>query len=225
MDIIRLIQETATWIEKVNPDFEKNLFRTPELSPKYYYYDIPLSEQPAVINKVNSYRTELLESAGIELIPVEDLVKYGRIMYFNVNETVVDAFPQSESFCYVDLGDAPPCDTWLATSSQLNALNFFTDGYQLTSDFLITWVPASHYFYANECVEVACVDNFEWPNNEYISQAYAGVKSLFAKPDEITIPETKPDLETRMRKMEMIMQEAEENSRKISAAFKARMKC
>ena len=224
MDIIRVIQEAATWIEKVNPDFEVNLYRTKELSPKHHYYQIPDGKKALVVSDLINKRSDLIRAAEIELIPVVELVNYGRVMFFDANDTVVDGAPELASACYVDIGDAPPWDTWLAIGSQLNAMDF-CDGQPLTSNLLIAWVPQSQYFYANEAIEVACIDNFEWPNNEFVNARFCAVKGLFHKPESITEPTEIVNWETRNVKQQEIMAELEENSetyhRSINAGKKS----
>jgi hypothetical protein len=224
MDIIRVIQEAATWIEKVNPDFEVNLYRTKELSPEQYYYQIPDTKKAVVVSDLINKRSDLIRAAQVELIPVPELVNYGRVMFFDANDTVVDGAPELASGYYVDIGDAPPWDTWLAIGSQLNAIDF-CDAQPLTSNLLIAWVPKSQYFYAQQAIEVACLDNFEWPNNEFISARYAAVKGLFQKPESITEPIESINWETRKVKLQEIMTELEENSetyyRSINTAKKS----
>lgn len=182
MNIIKVIQETATWMEKVNNDFNTNLFRTAELSPHYYFYQIRDAEKPGVINRIVSTRSVLLNESGVDLIPISELHHYGRIMVFDPDSTTCDGAPEAESACFIDIGDAPPWDTWLAVGSQLNSIKFYKPGHDINDTYLIAWVPKSHYFYANGAVEVACVDNFEWPTNDFIEKGYESIKELFSKP-------------------------------------------
>ena len=60
MDIIRIIQEMATWIAKINPDIETNLYRTAELSPGKYYYQIPGEEKDQVVAGLATKRSTML---------------------------------------------------------------------------------------------------------------------------------------------------------------------
>jgi hypothetical protein len=212
MDIIRVIQEAATWIEKVNPDFDVNLYRTKELSPKQYYYQIPDTKKAVIVSDLINKRSEFIKAAQVELIPVPELVNYGRVMFFHANDTVADGAPEMESGYYIDIGDAPPWDTWLAIGSQLNAIDFYNEQ-PLVSDLLIAWVPKSQYFYAQQAVEVACLDNFAWPTTKFISDEFAAIKNLFQKPNSIIKPEEHIDLDSRMKKILEIMSETEEHSK------------
>jgi hypothetical protein len=222
MNIIKVIQETATWIEKINNDFNTNLFRTEELSPGYYYYEIPESGKLSVINRIVSTRSALLVESGVDLIPVSELHHYGRIMIFDPDSTVVDGAPEAESACYIDIGDTPPWDTWLALGAQLNRMYFYNPGYDINPGFLIAWVPKSHYFFANGAVEVACLDNFAWASNEFITNEYDSVKELFCKPMIV-----KPDSELfcsekTSRILSVVQQELELNSKSYYGDVSAR---
>jgi hypothetical protein len=213
MDIIKVIQETATWIEKVNNNFNTNLFRSEELSPHYYYYEIPESGKLSAIDRIISTRSALLSESGINLIPVSELHHYGRIMVFDPDSTVVDGAPEAESACYVDIGDTPPWDTWLALGEQLTQINFYKPGHDINAAFLIAWVPESHYFYANGALEVACMDNFAWPSNEFISNNYDSIKELFCKP-EIVVPNPAPFYyDNTIMERSVVLQELNHNSK------------
>jgi hypothetical protein len=210
MNIIKVIQETATWIEKVNNNFNTNLFRTEELSPGYYYYEIPKSGKLSVINRIVSTRSALLVEAEVELIPISELQHYGRIMIFDPDSTTCDGAPEAESACFIDIGDAPPWDTWLALGRQLNSIKFYKPGHDINDTYLTAWVPKSHYFYANGAVEVACVDNFEWPTNEFIEKGYESIKELFSKP-VIIEPDSPLFCDEKLRGI--VQQELEYNSK------------
>jgi len=213
MNIIKVIQETATWIEKVNNDFNTNLFRSAELSPGYYYYEIPESEKISAIDRIISIRSALLDEWGIDLIPVSELHHYGRIMVFDPDSTMVDGAPEAESACYVDIGDTPPWDTWLAIGIQLNGIHFYRSGHELPANFLIAWVPKSHYFYANDAVEVSCMENLAWASNEFIRDKYDSIKELFCKP-EIVVPN--PALfyyDNTIMERSVVLQELNRNSK------------
>jgi hypothetical protein len=213
MDIIKVIQETATWIEKVNNNFNTNLFRSEELSPHYFYPENSDSEKSAVIDKIISTRSTLLAESGVELIPVSELHHYGRIMIFDPDSTVVDGAPEAESAGYVDGGDAPPWDTWMALGWQLSMIQFYDYGHDIGPGFLIAWVPESHYFYANGALEVACMDNFAWPSNEFIRSRYDSIKELFSKP-VIKEPDSEPFYPDKTsRILNVVQEELERNSK------------
>lgn len=213
MDIIRIIQETATWIEKVNPDMETNLYRTAELSPGKYYYQIPGEDKDQVVENLTAKRSAMLRAAHVDLIPVERLVDYGRIMFFEANETVVDGAPEDASAYFIDIGDAPPWDAWIATERQLFNIDFWAYDLKLTDKMLVAWIPKLQYFYAQQAVEVACIDNFEWPQKDCVADKFCKVKYLFTKPPMITEPALKINFSVRQRLLYEIMHEAESYSK------------
>jgi len=212
MDIIRIIQETATWVEKVNPDIETNLYLTAELSPGKYYYQIPDEEKEQTVADLVAKRSAMLRAANVDLIPIDRLADYGRIMFFEANETVVDGAPEDVSAYYIDIGDAPPWDTWIAIERQLFNIDFWAYNLQLTDKMLIAWVPKSQYFYAQQAVEVACIDNLEWARNGCVAGRFYEVKELFTKPPIIIEPAQVIEYSARQRLLKMVMQEAEAHS-------------
>ncbi len=221
MDIIRIIQETATWIEKVNPDIETNLYRTAGLSPKMYYYQIPDEEKDQVVEDLVASRSAMLKALKVNLIPVDELVDYGRIMFFEANETLIDCAPEEASFCFIDQSDAPPWDTWIATERQLFNIDFWAYNLQLTDKMLIAWVPKSQYFYAQEAIAVAMLDNFKWPEPVCVSEPFFEDKYLFTEPPTTDEPCHNIDILERRRHLYRLMHDAEVYSKvyyKSSAA-------
>jgi hypothetical protein len=223
MDIFQTIRETATWLENVNNNFETNLFRTGELSPKHYYCEIPDKDKPAVVKQIIDRRSELLQKANEVLIPVEKLGQYGRIMFFDANSTVLDGAPEEQSSCYVDIADTPPWDTWIATGTQLNALNIFQQGHKLKDDLLIAWVPKSQYYFANAALEVACLDNFKWGANDYITNDYSSLKELFSAPGAIETSNEFVNYNRRIAMLETIQSELNINSELYYRRFRAKV--
>ncbi len=213
MDIIRIIQETATWIEKVNPDIETNLYRTAGLSPKMYYYQIPDEEKDQVVTDLVASRSAVLKALKLDLIPVDELVGYGRIMFFEANETLIDGAPQEASFCFIDQSDAPPWDTWIATERQLFNIDFWAYDLKLTNKMLIAWVPKSQYFYAQEAVEVAMLDNFIWPKSDCVAGQFSDVRNVFSKPPTTDEPCNTIDILARQRHLYRLIRDAEAYSK------------
>lgn len=211
MDIAKIIQETATWIEKVNKDYETNLYRTPELWPKKHIIYIPEVRQVQVLKEVVTKRSKLLKESQSELLPVENLHNYGRLMIFDINSTVCDGAPQDISNYYVDVNDTPPVDTWIAFGSQLTGSKVYKTDDELFKQSILAWVPASQYFYANEAILVACVDNFAWPKPDGVDDTFGILRPLFTEP---TFEE--PELPINFERRIKLMQEFEEQLDKKS---------
>ena len=182
MDIAQIIQEAATWIEKVNPDYDVNLYRTDVLKPKRNFYDTEVTEMPGLVGDLVRKRFVLLQQSDKELIPVNELHQYGRVVLFNAWETFTDGAPEVESDYYVDIYDTPPHDTWIALGSQLNDIEFYTTWRHLDENVLLAWVPQAKYYCAKGAIEVACVDNFAWATNQNISPKYHALSDVFSEP-------------------------------------------
>ena len=210
MDITKIIQEAATWIEKVNRDYETNLYRTPELRTDRHLIYIPDDQQAHAVDEVVRRRSVMLQEANVELLPLGDLHLYGRIMIFDVNSTVCDGAPQDISNYYIDVKDAPPIDTWIALGRRLTELKIFSTLDDTFNQSILAWVPASQYFYANQAILVACVDNFSWPNPKGLSNSYRFLGPLFTKP-EIVETVFEINLDRRINLMDEFEKELDKN--------------
>jgi hypothetical protein len=213
MDIAKIIQEAATWIEKVNKDYETNLYRTPELRPDRHLIHIPDDEQRGVVEDIVKKRSIILQDLNVELLPIENLHHYGRIMIFDVNSTVCDGAPQDVSHYYIYINDAPPMDTWIGLGSQFIWDDILEPDDELLNQSILAWVPASQYFYANEAILVACVDNFAWPNPQRLYDSYSFLAPLFTRP-EFVEPAYPINFERRKRLMEDFEKELDKNGPK-----------
>lgn len=208
MDIVRIIQEAATWIEKVNPDYEVNLYRSEELKPDRHFYNADATNMPALVDNLVLRRSALLQKMGIELIPVNELHLLGRIALFDAYESFWDGAPEVESDSYVDLYDTPPHDTWIGVGGQLNDIGFYDTWRFLAEKVLLAWVPQSKYYCVQGAIDVACLDNFEWGTNVNINQEYKILANIFAKPQDII--KSKPDaniLISRQRRLDAYTKE------------------
>ncbi len=217
MDIVHIVQETATWIAKCNSDFETNMFRSPELSPGHFFPEIDDDDRPKAVDQIISIRSELLSRSETPLIAVPELLNYGRVMYFDAISTTCDGAPEDVSAGYVDIADTPPWDTWLSLGQQLNTINFFKIGFELPNDFLVAWVPESHYYFANVALEVAPLDNFEWPKDGSVAEEFEMLRSLFQKPVQIDNPEKNTNTWNSLDRLKRINVELLANSEKYYA--------
>ncbi|WP_439699206.1 hypothetical protein ACFGVS_14985 [Mucilaginibacter sp. AW1-7] len=96
----------------------------------------------------------------------------------------------------------------------MNQINFYKPGHDINAAFLIAWVPKSHYFYANGALEVACMDNFAWPSNEFIRSRYDSIKELFSKP-VIKEPDSEPFYSDKTSRILNVVQEELEHNSKL----------
>jgi hypothetical protein len=209
MDIIRIIQETATWIAKVNPDIENNLYRTAELSPGKYYYQIPDEDKDAVVANLVSKRSAMLKAANVDLIPVNRLADYGRIVFFESDTTVNDGAAKDASCCYIDISDAPSFDAWISTERQLLNVGFWAYDVHLPDNLLIAWVPTSQYFYMQEAMDVSMLGHFNWAKSKFVAERFSVVSEIFNEPLTIIEPVQVIDYSARQQRLNEIMRDVE----------------
>jgi hypothetical protein len=75
----------------------------------------------------------------------------GRLLFCNLDESVIDGASEAESGGFFDVDDVPPWDTWVA---------LHTD--QRRTDVLVCWVPRELQELAERGIEVNCVDCVGW---------------------------------------------------------------
>ena len=207
MDIIRTIQETATWIEKVNNDFETNLYRSPQVAPQRHLALIAKHYQAQVVNEVVKRRSNLLAETQTDLIPVEDLHLYGRIALFDINSSLTDGAAQAASENFVDIYETPPADTWLTTGNQLLQNQVYRNNRSFFRQAVIAWVPVSQYFYVDQASLVSMVDNILWLNPNLINDPYNQVQALFDSPPLLKLK--KPSYSINYKKRNLLMHDFE----------------
>ena len=214
MNLIKVIQEAATWIEKVNKDYESNLYRSQGFLPQTHFVNIPEDKQAQVIDAVVTKRSFSIKDRGVSLIPVEELVSYGRIMFFDVNSTLWEGVSQAESMYYVDIYDTPPVDTWIAYGSQLVDLKMFKEYDPYLKQSIVAWVPKAQYFYAHQAMLVSSTDVFAWPNPDHLTDTYTSLKPIFRAPDRYQESTDKINLTRRKVLMDAFENELDKNSYK-----------
>jgi hypothetical protein len=84
-----------------------------------------------------------------------DKICPGRILVSQIDCTVIDGASEVQSLGLVDIYDIPPIDTWF----------FITRTKE--SRLLFAWIPNEFVHYANEAVEVNCVDCINWADIWY----------------------------------------------------------
>ncbi len=93
----------------------------------------------------------------------------GRILVSQIDCTVIDGASEVQSLGLVDAYDIPPVDTWFyMTRTQESRL-------------LFAWIPGEFVHYANEAVEVNCVDCINWADAWYPQ----GLEAYFSNDDNL----------------------------------------
>ncbi|AEV98985.1 hypothetical protein A4D02_10535 [Niastella koreensis] len=81
---------------------------------------------------------------------------HGDIVISSINESVLDGASEVQSFGLFDIYDIPPIDTWFYLMN--------TDG---GKRLLFAWIPEGYIHYANNAVEVNCMDCIGWFKDWY----------------------------------------------------------
>ncbi len=121
----RTILETATWIERVNPDYEENGFRSVELKPVHYLYDRNLNPRQEILNRLIKRRSEIIEQLGIPLLTPDEVLQGGRMIKITPTKDLQDSQICLLSNYLFDRNQIPSWDTWI----------------HIENGHLFSWVP------------------------------------------------------------------------------------
>lgn len=124
------IIEAATWIEKVNPHFDKIFFRSPEIKPQGAllpnagYGKLCLANFASTITQ----RRKILGDFGVEYLTAQEVMAKGLLVFCCSQQTEHDGGAELYSQGFFDMDDLPPWDTWVAVGDERLFL-------------LVSWVP------------------------------------------------------------------------------------
>ena len=151
--LIKNTLEAATWIAKVNPNFEDNFYRSLALKPANCedYDELKPSEFNHLIHK----RSDLLKNKGITLLSIDELLNTGKIVWSCPEESVLDGCAEIYSQGFFDISECPPWDTWIGYSHQFPELSFLKGS-------IISWIPLEHFNKFHSGKEVSILDNMNW---------------------------------------------------------------
>jgi hypothetical protein len=152
------IREVATWILKVNPQFESNYFRSEQLRPITKIKvarKIPIASLQA-IRRVVAKRQKVLSASNITLLSLEEVLSCGKLIYTCPADSTLDGGAEFYSQGLVDIWEIPAWDTWVS----LGDLEFRE--FEAYKDCIISWIPESVYnlFYSGKAVGLE--DNLDW---------------------------------------------------------------
>jgi hypothetical protein len=152
------ILEVATWILKVNPQFEHNYFRSEEIQP---FHKRPVGQEKPICAVADfklgaEKRRALLREKNIALITPEQAATYGNLIYTSPDESVLDGAVEFSSQGLLDEWEVPAWDTWV-TFGDTEFKEF--DNY---SRAVISWIPktTANLFFSG--LSVAIMDNIGW---------------------------------------------------------------
>lgn len=152
------ILEAATWILKVNPQFEYNYFRSEQIRP-VTKIRVKRKLPPAsliAITEIATKRRDALKAANITLLTLEEALSSGKLIYTYPADSTLDGGAEFYSQGLVDIWEIPAWDTWVS----LGDLEF--SEFRAYEDCVISWIPESVYslFYSGKAVGLE--DNLDW---------------------------------------------------------------
>jgi len=152
------ISEVATWILKVNPQFEDNYFRSEEIQP---FHKLPTVQRLPICDVATlslgvQKRRALLKEKNIALITLEEAATYGTLVYTLPQESHLDDGAELYSQGLVDIWEVPAWDTWVT---------FGTSEFKEFKEYpnaVISWIPKTlaNLFYSG--LSVSIIDNLGW---------------------------------------------------------------
>jgi hypothetical protein len=167
----RRILEVATWILKVNPQFEHNYFRSEEINSLCGNNALIKNKYPLVsadgVVETAKRRALLLQERGIPLVSLEEAAIYGNLVYTLPEESHLDGGAEFYSQGLVDIWEVPAWDTWIALG------NHEFKEFNLYPSAVISWIPrtVNDLFFSGRAVSI--IENLGWlelnTNNEFLS--------------------------------------------------------
>lgn len=180
------IQDYARILRSINPNYgEKQLF-------KFVTENSTLSKVPNLIHPtVTKWMVDPIDHENIVDDLFNDQIIYkknyttanntkiysGRILISKIDCTVIDGASEAQSLGFIDLYDIPPIDTWFYMARTQE------------SRLLFTWIPNEFVQYANEAVEVNCVDCINWVD-EWFPE---GLEAYFSEDEDLLVPRRTPN--------------------------------
>ena len=179
MQMQKDIHDIATVFRSYNPVYgDKQLFtfeseefcNNNELKPFHYTetkWLVDPTDKESIVNRLYedqiNHKDQFLGSLEIgNLYP-------GKILIAKIDCTVIDGASVVQSLGLIDGYDIPPVDTWF----------YMTQTEE--SRVLFAWIPMEYVNYANDGVEVNCVDCINWADTWYPE----GLEAYFSSDDNL----------------------------------------
>jgi hypothetical protein len=176
----RRILEVATWILKVNPQFERNYFRSEEINSLWGNNALIKNRYPLVsadgVVETARRRELLLQERGIPLVSLEEAATYGNLVYTLPEESHLDGGAEFYSQGLVDIWEVPAWDTWVGFG------NHEFKEFDLYPSAVVSWIPrtVNDLFFSGR--EVSIIENLGWldlnTDNQFLS-------SLTGEPEDL----------------------------------------
>ena len=190
------ICEVATWILKVNPQFEHNYFRSEQLHPitkLKVARKFPIASLEAITQTVTK-RHKALAALDITLLSLEEALSYGKLIYTYPADSTLDGGAEFYSQGLVDIWEIPAWDTWVS----LGDLEF--SEFRAYEDCVISWIPESVYnlFYSGKAVGLE--DNLDWVTQILGNSILAGSATVPTQLDFVEIID-REEIESRLEQI------------------------
>lgn len=156
-EFYRDLKRTVSWTEAIIAgitDIERidylRTFRVTnpiyEGRPFYIFNDDAMTASvPNVPFNYDLLLSEALMKRPKTVLPVNNYAELGRILRFEIDQTVYDGAPASE-LGFVDEADIPPIDTW----------------FYITKKYLYCWIPALFIDKMQDAMDVEMLGSYAW---------------------------------------------------------------
>lgn len=153
-ELLQSVIEAATWIDKVNPRFEDNFYRSEELRPADQLIKAG-KYNPACLHDVVLRRRQLLQSLDQPLLSLADLTAKGKLVLAAPLVSVLDGAPAVEALGYFDSYELAPWDAWVSFAAELPP-------FPEQATYIISWVPCRLLPAVQGAIDVAFLGNINW---------------------------------------------------------------
>ncbi|BDD03951.1 hypothetical protein [Aureibacter tunicatorum] len=178
MKLNQLIIETATWLYKINSNFEENHYRSNELKPKPCedYHSLEYGE----FNKLIEKRSAYLKTNNIELLTEAEVEKLGKLIWSNPDESVHDGGAELYAQGLYDISECPPWDSWICKANEFEE---FKD----LNGTIISWLPDEHFNKFHSGKSISIMDNMNWVKRINCRNEF--VEKLIREPENLKLEE------------------------------------
>jgi hypothetical protein len=149
------ILEAATWLIKINPNFEDNFYRSEKIKPIrkiYQNYELKLNSVKSLVEN----RSRYIKKNNIELISEKELIEKGTLIYTCPDKSEKCGFAELYTKGFMDIYEIPAWDNWICLGDEFNSLE------KNYSNSLISYIPNKFINYIYSAYSGAIVENFGW---------------------------------------------------------------
>jgi hypothetical protein len=154
-ELLQSVIEAATWIDKVNPRFEDNFYRSEELRPTSHLLNRTGGYNSSCLHDVVLRRRQLLQGRLWPLLSLAELQTKGRLVLAAPEVSVTDGASAAESLGYFDSYELAPWDTWVAFAAELPS-------FPEHDTYIISWVPNQLLQAVQGGIDVCFLGNINW---------------------------------------------------------------